>query len=405
MAEFNGFTPREAPEVPANPNSGSLNISGLGSFGSLYVSGVVTAVTYYGDGSYLTGVGTVSSQWVTTIAGIHTLSNVGIGTINPTVKLDVAGEIKSRRTNNTFEGGQLTFTRSVDDADAYTIDVYGNTIANARLRFIDVDSTAERMSIDKSGNILIGTGSSTGTASQPLQVNGGVYISNNVGIGATNPGAKLQVDGNVRIGNSNTSNELRFYGIVGDNPGGYNHSAIIERKWGLDDQSELLIFKGNDPDTGTIHDRMRIVACGRIVFHSYNDFADVDTYIGAAGTSNINGSGYFNGNNLTVTGTVTQNSDESLKDNIRTISDGLEKVLKLRGVEFNRKDEEESIQHIGLIAQEVEKIIPEVVTKDMNGLKSVAYSNLVAVLVESIKELNQKVERLTSIVESSTILR
>jgi hypothetical protein len=43
MAEFSGFTPREAPELPSDPNSGGLTIAGTGSFGSLNVSGIVTS--------------------------------------------------------------------------------------------------------------------------------------------------------------------------------------------------------------------------------------------------------------------------------------------------------------------------------------------------------------------------
>lgn len=62
------------------------NVSSGASF-----SGVVTATSFIGDGSLLTGVS--GSQWVTTSAGIHTLSNVGIGTTNPTTELDVFGAI------------------------------------------------------------------------------------------------------------------------------------------------------------------------------------------------------------------------------------------------------------------------------------------------------------------------
>jgi hypothetical protein len=92
-----------------------------------------------------------------------------------------------------------------------------------------------------------------------------------------------------------TGNGIRFYGVAGDAPGSYNHAAIIERVWRNTDESELLIFKGNDPDVSTIHDRIRIAATGRIVFHSQNAYGDVDSYISSAGTGNINGSGYVNG--------------------------------------------------------------------------------------------------------------
>jgi hypothetical protein len=85
-----------------------------------------------------------------------------------------------------------------------------------------------------------------------------------------------------------------------------------------------------------------------------------------------------------------ENSDKKLKTNIITISNALDKVLSLRGVEYDRVD---SGQHqIGVIAQEVEKVIPEVVY----GLetKSVAYGNLIALLIEAIKEQNIEIQKL-----------
>jgi plastocyanin len=96
--------------------------------------------------------------------------------------------------------------------------------------------------------------------------------------------------------------------------------------------------------------------------------------------------------NLEVGGTVTAASDEKLKTNINNIENALEKVLSLRGVEFNYI--EHGGKSIGFIAQEVEKVIPELVFGD--DPKSVAYQNFVAILVEAIKELNQKVDRLTN---------
>jgi hypothetical protein len=92
---------------------------------------------------------------------------------------------------------------------------------------------------------------------------------------------------------------------------------------------------------------------------------------------------------------MTANSDLRIKKNIRTLENSLEKVLALRGVEFDRID---TGQHqIGIIAQEVEKLVPEVV-KDTNGMKSVAYGNLVAILIEAIKEQNKKIEELAKII-------
>jgi hypothetical protein len=87
---------------------------------------------------------------------------------------------------------------------------------------------------------------------------------------------------------------------------------------------------------------------------------------------------------------VTASSDARLKENIVTIDDALNKTLALRGVMFNRID---SIsKEIGVIAQEVEAIVPELVVTGEDGMKSVAYGNTVGLLIEAIKTLNDKIE-------------
>ena len=107
----------------------------------------------------------------------------------------------------------------------------------------------------------------------------------------------------------------------------------------------------------------------------------------------------FNGN-LNATGTVTSNSDIKLKDNINTIENALEKVNQLRGVSFTRNDHEDKEKlHIGVIAQEVEQIIPEVVITN-NEIKSVAYGNLVGILIEAVKELKGEINTLKNIINN-----
>jgi len=98
----------------------------------------------------------------------------------------------------------------------------------------------------------------------------------------------------------------------------------------------------------------------------------------------------FDGTNLVCGGTVTASSDEKLKENIQTIENALDKVMNLRGVEYDRKDSGE--HQIGVIAQEVERIIPEVVYGDQT--KSVAYGNLVGLLIEAIKEQQKEIDEL-----------
>ena len=100
----------------------------------------------------------------------------------------------------------------------------------------------------------------------------------------------------------------------------------------------------------------------------------------------------FNGTDLTCAGTVTANSDERLKKNVKTIDDALNKVRSLRGVEYDHKKTGDHC--LGLIAQEVEEIIPDVVYEDATGVKSVAYMNIVALLIEAVKDQQRQIDEL-----------
>jgi hypothetical protein len=85
-------------------------------------------------------------------------------------------------------------------------------------------------------------------------------------------------------------------------------------------------------------------------------------------------------------------SDKRVKKNIKTINDALSTVVGMRGVNFDWK--ETSTPSIGLIAQEVEKLLPELVHTGNNGEKSVNYGGVVGVLVEAIKELSARIDKL-----------
>ena len=108
------------------------------------------------------------------------------------------------------------------------------------------------------------------------------------------------------------------------------------------------------------------------------------TATGNVSTKDINATG-----NISATGTITATSDIKFKTNVKTLTDALSKVSQLRGVEYDRIDTAE--HQIGVIAQEVEQVIPEVV-KDNDGIKSVAYGNLVGLLIEAVKEQQKEIE-------------
>ena len=103
---------------------------------------------------------------------------------------------------------------------------------------------------------------------------------------------------------------------------------------------------------------------------------------------------------LDVTGTIRASadviafSDARVKTDVITIENALDKVKALRGVTYIRVDTEDKSRKMGVIAQETEKVLPEVVQQDDNGRYSVAYGNIVGVLIEAIKEQQLQIEEL-----------
>jgi hypothetical protein len=96
---------------------------------------------------------------------------------------------------------------------------------------------------------------------------------------------------------------------------------------------------------------------------------------------------------------INETSDIRWKKDILTVENALTKVEALRGVNYNWRTDEfpdknfETERQLGLIAQEVEKVVPEVVRTDAKGFKSVEYSKLVALLLEAIKEQQKQIAK------------
>ena len=88
----------------------------------------------------------------------------------------------------------------------------------------------------------------------------------------------------------------------------------------------------------------------------------------------------------------TSLSDISKKTNIRTIENSIEIIKQLEGVRFNWIDNNKP--SLGLIAQEVEKVLPELVETNEEGIKSISYSNMIGILIEAIKEQQIRIEEL-----------
>jgi len=160
--------------------------SSIGGFAEIYTSG-----TFTGSGIKF---GTITAHPIiigtnnTEAMRINSSQQVGIGTTNPGsgIKLDVVGgEIRAGRVDSASEGGQVSFSRSTDNATAWYLDVYGNT-STPSLRFVDVSNSAVRATIDGSGNFGMGVTPTAvihikaGTATSstaPLKIDSGTVLT------------------------------------------------------------------------------------------------------------------------------------------------------------------------------------------------------------------------------------
>jgi hypothetical protein len=268
--------------------------------------------------------------------------NVGIGTESPEEKLHLAGpggaahRIIVESTLNNVQAQLL-----VGDSIAHT---GSKSNHDFRIRTNDTD----RMTIDTAGNVGIGTTSPVA----PLEL-----------VGAT---SSTLGSPNIRL-SGRTYEEYTTIGFgYNGSPAGYQPVEIgyYESTQTADTKGDLIFatrsatLKSTAPSV-----RMTIDSDGDIT--------------GTHGNYHVS-------------------SDERLKKDIVTIPNALDKVLALRGVNFKWKEKEDQSLMMGMIAQEVESVIPEVVHTQDNEMetKAVEYQFVVGVLVEAIKELSAKVEAL-----------
>ncbi|MBW6492286.1 MAG: tail fiber domain-containing protein, partial [Lentimicrobium sp.] len=242
---------------------------------------------------------------------------------------------------------------------------------------------------------------SSSTGVKTIQTGGLSHLNlapgGNVGIGTSVPGQKLDVNGNVKAttffgnlsGNATTATSLAANGnncSAGYFPLGVDASGNVEF-------CTAAGGGGGSLPSGTAGQTIRNNGTTNWVVDSnlYNNGANVGIGTTAPGLYK-----------LRVAGTVAAvsfiyDSDINLKKNVQTLEHSLDKILALRGVSFNWRDTNQ--KSLGLIAQEVEKVYPELVTTS-NGSKAVQYGNLIAPLIEAIKAQQAQITALEARIRS-----
>lgn len=295
------------------------------------------------------------------------------------------------------------------------------------------------MTVDALGRVTLASTVTAPTSPWELLSGDVVRQTGNVGIGTNSPGFTFEVNGDVGVGNTEISGTLDVTGgltsvedldIVGDvviDNGTITLSdavfstgsnGIIQASGTgvlskLDYSGTVAEVLRGDGSWGTIPsstDNLGDHAATQNI--SLNNFA-----LSNDGVADGDGLVVDNNGNMAIGGVVnsayklyvygklksdgiTEMSDRRLKQDIETLSSSLDKIQQLRGVNYNWRREnnigvefEEGIQ-VGLIAQEVEIVFPELVDTDDQGYKSVEYSKLVAVLIEALKEQELKISSL-----------
>jgi hypothetical protein len=278
---------------------------------------------------------------------INSSGNVGIGTTSPGTKLFVEASSPTRGIiatikNSTQTGSQVHFVQ--DSVADWVIGQPANVNAFAiwNNRYPSNDGT-ELIRITSAGN---------------------------VGIGTSSPGEQLTLQRNTYptikfIENTNSfSGYLQYHSDSNE----FRLTTIVNRP---------LVFSTNDIDRG------RVTGGGNWLL----------------GTSSDNGEKLYVSGAIRATGTITANSDITLKKNLLRIENALEKVEQINGYTYEFKADD-SKRHAGVIAQEIQTVLPEIVNKGNDGILGVEYGNISALLIEAIKEQNIKIKNLETLLAS-----
>ena len=273
--------------------------------------------------------------------------NVGIGLTNPSEKFEVSG--------NAIIQNQL----------------------NSGTLFVNDSGSTSGVSIQTLSTGEVGIGM-TPIYGNKLEITGNSFVSNAIGIGATAMSARLHIAGGV----TQPGGEANII-VQSSSPSSIPSTISSNSSTGT-----LSLFSGG---LGNASQRG-----GQIDFIGGNAASYAGQIIFRSGISTGGTIQPINAR-LDTTGvlyatTFTSTSDERKKENIETLSNPHQILDGIRGVRFDWRDNGKP--SVGVIAQEVEKVLPEAVHSDEDGMKSVSYDMLIGVLIETVKDQQKRIEDL-----------
>lgn len=264
-----------------------------------------------------------------------------------------------------------------------------------------IGATGNQISFDTTANkynVAIGTGASAGgTDDAKLEVNGNIRLSSKGWIGTKSNQIYLTTGGNIGINDWNPKELLSVAGNISSNGSLiFQNSASISctgraNQIYLDDNGRVGINTNSPTQSLTVSGNIQMKSGNRIWSATGNRIYFVNTTTG--GRIGIGRSNPLYTLDVTSGAVMADvyytSSDKRLKTNITVMNDALDKILSLNGYYFSFK--KNGIKSFWVIAQEMEKVFPEIVNTADDGFKAVNYSNLVAPLIEAVKALNAKI--------------
>jgi len=365
----------------------SLNSTTL-EVGDIDNSNKSTLITAFGSGSDANSqiqlddgeitIGGGASNRITTITDIPSGGKTKIGDIDGIVNSSTLSIDGATTTNP-----QFTFNTTGNQV----VELSNTTSGGSELLFNPIASGYSTINVAKNTTPL-----TFAIAGNPVMT---IATSNDVGIGTTSPTGKLEVEdssaGNylqgLRVTNAsdttNTSTGIRFQTAASSTTVSYSEIRSIRTNSPTGGGTELTFSTTPSDQATTASERIRIKGTG---FVGINETSPSERL-------HVDG-------NILATGNITANSDKRLKEDIQHIKNPLDIIKQLNGYTYTRNDlDDKTRRHTGVIAQEVLKVLPEAVHGSEEDKYSVAYGNMVGVLIEAIKEQQSQIEELKKLIK------